>query len=291
MQKSELLVKEAEIYKSVYCSLCRTLGKDYSFFCRLFLSYDFTFYAVLSMAVTSNVCPQFKRGRCCCNPLKACVYCGDDLAFHAAAALTVITAYYKLCDDICDSGFFKSLFSRIARLFVSRQWKKAVKKYPEFDFLLSEMTEKQSRVEKTDNPSVDACCEPTADMLSAALAMLSGDGTEKRILAQMGYHLGRWIYLADAADDLEKDKKTGSFNCLIPLSLRFDDKKDFISECNALMNMAIAGAFSSYQLLNVKKFGGILSNHFLYGMQSVQKRILLKDKAKRKDSRKNEQSV
>ena len=40
----------------------------------------------------------------------------------------------------------------------------------------------------------------------------------RRVTEQLLYHLGRWIYLTDAADDLRSDMKTGSYN---PLALRF----------------------------------------------------------------------
>lgn len=41
---------------------------------------------------------------------------------------------------------------------------------------------------------------------------------QRRVLAQMLYHLGRWIYLIDAADDLKKDARSGNYN---PVALRF----------------------------------------------------------------------
>ena len=40
----------------------------------------------------------------------------------------------------------------------------------------------------------------------------------RRVLEQMLYHLGRWVYLIDAADDLEKDAASGNYN---PVALRY----------------------------------------------------------------------
>ena len=57
--KTELLVREYEQYKSVYCELCRELGKRYGWTARFTLSYDCTFYALLSLAVT-----EAKGGKC-----------------------------------------------------------------------------------------------------------------------------------------------------------------------------------------------------------------------------------
>ncbi|WP_287223965.1 DUF5685 family protein [Oscillibacter sp.] len=40
----------------------------------------------------------------------------------------------------------------------------------------------------------------------------------RRVLEQMLYHLGRWVYLIDAADDLQKDAVSGNYN---PVALRY----------------------------------------------------------------------
>ena len=44
------------------------------------------------------------------------------------------------------------------------------------------------------------------------------DPVRRRVLEQMLYHLGRWVYLIDAADDLEKDAASGNYN---PVALRY----------------------------------------------------------------------
>ena len=67
--KSELLVREYEQYKSVYCELCRELGKSYGWTARFTLSYDCTFYALLSLAVTEAKVT-LHQGRCTVNPMK-----------------------------------------------------------------------------------------------------------------------------------------------------------------------------------------------------------------------------
>lgn len=61
--KPELKVRDYEQYKAVYCSLCKTLGREYGLFARLTLSYDFTFAALLRLAL-SGECPGFHKSRC-----------------------------------------------------------------------------------------------------------------------------------------------------------------------------------------------------------------------------------
>ena len=78
--KPELKVKELEMYKAVYCTLCKVMGKRYGRFSRFTLSYDFTFLALLNMSL-SEKCSGIKKGHCVFNPLKKCNYCKDFDAF------------------------------------------------------------------------------------------------------------------------------------------------------------------------------------------------------------------
>ena len=56
--KDELLVREFNEYKSVYCGLCRTLGTEYSKLSRFILSYDctFCFHLTVNVPVTKRKC-------------------------------------------------------------------------------------------------------------------------------------------------------------------------------------------------------------------------------------------
>ena len=201
IDKAELKVREYEAYKSVYCGLCKQLGRDYSIFARFALSYDCTFYAITLMSLRRS-CSGFKDGRCRFNPLKKCKYarCDDD-CYSKAAALTVISVYYKLCDDISDSGFFKALAVRVIKPFFSHWRKKAAKRYPQLDIIVRDMLNSQIEVEQKDKPSLDESAHPTACMLAEIMKAEGGNESDARVLYECGYHLGRWVYLMDAADD------------------------------------------------------------------------------------------
>ena len=101
VSKGELKVKEYEMYKAVYCSLCRELGKSYGVLSRFTLSYDFTFLALLSMSLQDE-CVKAKKGRCAFNPLKRCNYCTNTNVFEMPSAAAMIMLYYKLKDNIND---------------------------------------------------------------------------------------------------------------------------------------------------------------------------------------------
>ena len=269
VQKSELRVREWEAYRSVYCGLCRQMGKDYSFLTRLTLSYDCTFYAILLMSLHRS-CKGFDKGRCCFNPMKKCGFarCEGD-AYSKAAALSVIAAFYKLQDDLSDSGFFKRLIVRLAKPFFSRWHRKAAKKYPELETPLSAMMEAQRAAEQDMRCSVDRAADPTAVMVGSVLALEAQDETEKRILYEFGYHIGRWVYLMDAADDLEDDIKNNSFN-----PFRQYDGQDMRAYQTVTLNSCLARAYNAYNLMEPIDFKGILDNMMLYGFPAKQNSVV-----------------
>lgn len=266
--KPELKVKEYEMYKAVYCSLCRTLGKEYGFFTRFTLSYDFTFLALLELSLKEDFC-KIERKRCVCNPLKKCNYCKDaSLKFSSAAA--VIMLYYKLKDDVCDEKFFKRLTAKLLLAFFSSAHKKAAKTYPALEEAIKEYTAFQAEVEQDKNASLDAAAEPTTVVLGKVFEMCSDDSVTKRILKRLGNLLGRYIYLMDAVCDCESDAKKGAFNPLGNIS-----KKDAAKRVIPQINIIIDEAIKAFELLELNRFKDIIGNIIYVGIEDTVKKELV----------------
>lgn len=280
IHKDELKVKEYEAYKSVYCGLCKQLGRDYGFLTRLILSYDCTFYAILLMSLKRS-CTGFSDGRCKFNPLKKCKFadCKDN-AYSKASALSVISAYYKVVDDIDDSGFFKRIALKIAKPFFGRRQKKAARRFPEIENIVSEMMKNQKAAETDELVTIDKAANPTAKMISDLAALEGRNDLQKRVLSEFGYQIGRWVYLIDAADDYEKDKKSGNFNPFIKADI---NDKDYI---NSVLSQSLARAYDAYNLLDIIDFKPIIDNMMLYGFPNKQNAVL-----NNRQEVKNEQSV
>ena len=280
IHKDELKIKEYEAYKSVYCGLCKQLGRDYGFMTRLILSYDCTFYAILLMSLKRS-CTGFSDGRCKFNPLKKCKFadCKDN-AYSKASALSVISAYYKVVDDIDDSGFFKRIALKIAKPFFGRRQKKAARRFPEIEIIVSEMMKNQKAAENDELVTIDKAANPTAKMISDLAALEGGNDLQKRVLSEFGYQIGRWVYLIDAADDYEKDKKSGNFNPFIKADI---NDKDYI---NSVLSQSLARAYDAYNLLDIIDFKPIIDNMMLYGFPNKQNAVL-----NNRQEVKNEQSV
>lgn len=282
-----MLVKEFELYKSVYCGLCKQLGKNYGMVAKLVLSYDCTFLAMVYSGIREQS-QNFKitKGRCCCNPLKKCNYCSyiDD-SLNFSAAFSVISFHYKLIDTIKDEDFFKSLAARVMLLFSSRWRKKAIKNYKNIDDLIRVMLESQFTAEKYKNCSVDRAAHPTANMLSELMKTFAENEIERAVFAQFGYFLGRWIYIIDATDDFDKDKASNSFNPIknkfegIEYSLNDEQVKKY---CNGLLNQTMANLISAYNLMDIGKFKSIIEHIINVGMPEVQRKVIFDRKINNK---------
>ena len=265
IDKPELRIKDYELYRAVYCSQCRTLGKNYSPFSRILLNYDCTFLSLFILS-RSEECPKTKGGRCPFNPAKKCNYLSkDSVALKKGAALTVISSYYKLKDNIADSSFFKkALYISLYPLF-SFWHKKAAKEFAEYENAMSEMFFMQQEVESLPEPCLDMAAEPTAKMLSRIFSMEAKNDKEKLALKEFGYHLGRWIYLTDAAADMKKDEKSKNFNPFLKKyksleNADFEDIKGIITQSHFLLTQA-------YDLIEFNRFKDTLDNIIYTGLE------------------------
>ena len=107
-----------------------------------------------------------------------------------------------------------------------------------------------------------------------------GDNSERQnlILGQLGYFIGRWIYLIDAADDMKKDQKKGNFNPFVKklvLEAATPMKEDELKEyCNSVLNQTLSQAISAYQLLDCRHYDPIIKNTLFLGLPAVQKQII-----------------
>lgn len=268
VSKGELKIKEFELYRGVYCTLCKVLGKNYGLISRFTLNYDFTFLALLNMSLKEG-CDKFSKKSCTFNPLKKCNFCDNTVDFDMPAAAAMIMTYYKLLDNIADEKGIKKLFFIALKPFIKSANKKAAKKYPDIEEIISVFINKQNALEKENCTDTDKAADPTAITLSKILMLCSTDESQKRVLERMGYCLGRYIYLTDAYFDLEKDIKSGSYNVL-----KNKSSNEIETYVKSQIYFCINETTKAFELLDIKKYKTILGNILYLGLEdAVQKEI------------------
>lgn len=201
-------------FGAVYCGLCRTLGDRYGQAARFILNYDFTFLAILLWPDGED--PSVLRRSCIAHPLSKRDYFPGNGALTLAADRSVILTWWQLQDALADPGRGKGKY-RAAAAALGGAYRRASALCPAFDRSTREHLEHLRTLEQARCPSLDEPAGVFAQLLSGAAEAVEHP-TKRRVLAQLLYHLGRWIYLVDAADDLAADFASGSYN---PLLCRF----------------------------------------------------------------------
>lgn len=205
----ELLVKEYEFYKATYCGICRSMKKHTGFLSNMTLTYDSVFLALLRMAYIPDGELGSRMRRCAAHPLKRRCMLNDNSAIEYTARAFAILTYYKLKDDLSDERFMKKLFVSLTRPVVAHGRKKA--KMTELAEIVRDKLASITEMEKARVPSVDDPATAFGELLGEIFRFgLEGEGAV--VTYQIGLHLGRFIYAADAAEDYERDRKSGSYN-------------------------------------------------------------------------------
>jgi len=184
----------------------------------MLLNFDFTFLALLLWEPEDRFTPC--RGRCHANPLRKRPMCPDSGALELAADESVVLAWWKLRDSVQDEGFWKGLPARALSRVLKPAYKKAARRRPAFDEAVRGCLGELAVLERENCPSLDRAADTFARLLRSAAPP---EGARGRILSQLLYHLGRWIYLADARDDLAEDRRSGRYN---PVAVRYGPEGD-----------------------------------------------------------------
>ena len=264
--RDELKVREQREYETLYCGLCQALGRRHGFLARMFLNYDFAFLAMLldgEKPVTGRyACP----ARLWCKRKNCASGAGVDAAADAGTILT----YWKLRDTVADGSFWEKTGARLLSRLFQGNYRRAASNRPDFDQAVRENLEALQQLEKEGCPSLDRTADTFAKILAAA-APADGDPARRRALEQLLYHVGRWIYLVDAWDDMEEDKRRGGYN---PISARFpgqeSENRDYM---RTTLRHSLNLARSAGALLELGYWQGTVENILYLGLPAVEELV------------------
>lgn len=211
----DLSQEEADRFRRMYCGLCHTLGKRYGAAARLILNYDFTYLAILLSEKDEG---EIGSKRCVVHPVRPRAFLEENAAMELAADESVILAYWQLRDGVADHDWLHGLKYRGLSAVLEPAYRKAAALRPEFDKTVRGQLSLLAELEAENCSSIDRPADAFAVLLSSAAKDVA-DPVRRRVLEQILYHLGRWVYLMDAADDLKQDAEGKHYN---PVALRYE---------------------------------------------------------------------
>ena len=258
LNKPEIKFKDFDMYRSFYCGLCRELRERYGISGQITLSYDMTFVILLLSALYE---PPTRKGttRCIVHPVRKQTVRKNAITEYGAD-MNIFLTYYKCKDDWNDEKKILSL--AYGKLLESKekkseqQWKKKI------DVIISclnELSEMEQEGE-TDIDRVSGCF----GRIMAEIFAYREDVWEPT-LRRMGFYLGKFIYLMDAYDDVEKDIKSGSYN---PFKKAYLDDPAFADDCRSLLTLMMSECSREFEQLPILLHAEILRNVLYSGVWS-----------------------
>ena len=266
INRGELKVRELETYESYYCGLCRVLKDRYGLAGCTMLNYDMTFLGMLLSSLyeekeepAKRVCrPGFKRPllkKKSKKQFSQTAVVTESLGY--AADMNYMLAYHNHMDNWLDEHSFASL--NMVHL-MQKNYRKLAKKYPRQHKAIASYIQKLHICEAANEKNIEAAANLTGEAMAEIYA--AKDDYWQDTLRQMGYYMGKFIYLMDAYDDVEEDIKKGNYN---PFSRSYI-MEGFDEQVRQMLIMMIAEVCREFEKLPIIKYTDILRNILYSGV-------------------------
>lgn len=261
LRYKKITIDQYKQFRLNYCGTCKTIAKIYGQKERIFLNFDTVFLSEMLDAISSDS-SNFKyiTPNTCFSLPKHISQIPFFLKY--TASVNILLAYYKIEDNIVDSRSKINIWKTFRHV-EKKNFKKA--KY----FLeqagvsinvIEECIKKQFAIEKNEtifsdfNETFKYYCNLTGiitgEIFRASVTHLKNDELQKTFM-KIGNIFGEIIYLIDALEDYNQDKKAGSFNCLL-----LDKKLSIISKhelASSYIYKILKRLRNLFELLPIKK--------------------------------------
>ena len=282
---SEMLVREHEFYKATYCGICRAMKKHTGALSNVTLSYDSVFLALVRMLYIKDEDFRAEQRRCIAHPLKKRPMLKENDAIEYTARAFAVLTYYKLRDDVSDEEGLKKIGAMVLGPLTKSAKSKA--ELGALEKIVADGLAAITALEKEGCASVDRPAAIFGDLLGEIFAFGLGE-REGIVPREVGRHLGKFIYAADAAEDYEDDRKNGKYNPFVLLyegrELTRENRESI--KCGLLLECrALEGAVNLLPFGSRKTIENIISNVIYSGLV---KRIEFLDGPDKKEKQEKE---
>ncbi|MDE7165111.1 MAG: hypothetical protein K2O04_06815 [Clostridiales bacterium] len=221
--KSTLGMSDYVLYRSFYCGMCCQTGELFGKLPRLTTNYDFAFFAALLHDYSAQNVVIEEHG-CILNPKHKAILQPNPLLGRLAAT-NILLSYQKANDGVIDGDGVKY---RVVRRALKKPFRIAKQAYPEIQAAIERAYDLQRKVEQSGVTSIDRAADPFASLLKTLPDLILGVQTDDN-LKGLCYNIGKFVYLADALDDITEDFKHKRYNPFLAAYGEFTDRKSFIA--------------------------------------------------------------
>ncbi len=250
----ELTQAQLARYRAIYCGICRGMREEGSSLCRLGLSYDMAFLALL---LNSLYEPEESSGHNACLPHPVRQRDWVDTPYvRYAAQMNIALAYYNAMDDWQDDH---KLSARLQAKLFGHTYPAIREKYPRQCAAIEACIQQLGELERQacPNPDIPANC---FGQLMGELLVFQED-LWAPALRQMGHALGRFIYLADAAVDYRRDRRRKKYNPFLAMGMPEDFQR-----WEQYLVLSMAACTDCYERLPLVQDKSLLDNILYSGV-------------------------
>lgn len=257
VNKPEMKFKEFDLYQSYYCGLCKALKDSYGRAGQLTLSYDMTFVVLLLTSLYEPDTVMSYR-KCIAHPLEKHP-ARVNVYTRYGADMNLLLSYYKCLDDWEDERKF---FRKAMAVSLQKRFRKVAEAYPEKERLIREKMEQIHGCEKAQCANLDEVSGYFGEIMAEVFAYRQDEW--EMDLRRMGFFLGKFIYLMDAYEDVEKDARSGNYNVF----LHEYQEADFGQRTENILGMMMAECSRAFERLPIVENAEILRNILYSGVWS-----------------------
>lgn len=249
INKGDMKFKEFDIYQSYYCGLCRKLKEKYGVTGQMTLSYDMTF---LIMLLSGLYEPETELGSCKCvaHPFEKHLTRINEYTEYAAD-MNLLLSYYKCKDDWTDD---RKYTKRVYAGLLEKGYRAVERKYAAKVRRIETRMQQLGKKEKEGCDDIDEMSRLFGEVMAEILVYKEDEW--KEILYRLGLYLGKFIYLCDAYEDIEKDRENGNYNPFY----RLYETSDFEGECRSILVMMMSECSKEFEQLPILENIEILRN-------------------------------
>lgn len=255
INEQELKVREVGVYRSYYCGLCRMLREQYGISGQMTLTYDMTFL-ILLLSDLYDAGDELGETRCIAHPFeKHATRCNEFTEY--AADMNILLSYYSCLDDWSDEHKMHKL---LASKLLKKKCTRAGADYGHKAAVIKDRLDRLHASEAEKETDIDKVAGYFGDIMSELFAVREDDWEVP--LRQMGFYLGKFVYLMDAYDDLEKDMKSRSYNPFLAMK----DDPELDEKVRQILTMMISRSCEAFELLPCVENLPILRNILYSGV-------------------------
>ena len=264
INKMDLTFREYDHYRGYYCGLCKSLKDNHGEISRLTLNYDITFLVLVLTSLYRPKSSVIEEG-CITNPFKKKKKITNEITEYAAS-MNVLLSYYKLEDNLNDDKGIKDIISY--NLYKGKL-KSAYNKHPQkAEYIKNELHE-LNELEKDLNYNIDMVSNKFGNLMGE-IFVYKNDEYEQD-LRNIGFNIGKYIYILDAYEDLDKDYEKGRYN---PFIEYINNKEELKERVDKLISISLGILAKSIDNLNLKVNTTIIDNIVYSGIYLRYKNIL-----------------